>query len=155
VALELIRMPDAEAAAVAELLVSVPLSLNRQREALALIREISRREDLDLAAVVYGPELARIAQDPEMDLPRKGKALLGAIKRRRFPSRFSFEASFEQKRRKLALGEGMSLQPPPNFEGSRYVLQLSFQSANQLEEQLNLGKKMAKSKELQEILSGG
>jgi len=152
VALELIRMPEAETAAFAELLASVPLSLNRQREALALIREIARREDLDVTAVVHAPELTEIAQDPETALPQKGKALIRALKRRRFPSRVKFEEAFEQKRRQLPLGEGMSLLPPPNFEGSRYVLQLSFQSADQLSEQLDRGRKVAQSKMLQEIL---
>ncbi|MCF8050456.1 MAG: ParB/RepB/Spo0J family partition protein [Desulfobacterales bacterium] len=155
VALELIRMPEAETTAFAELLASVPLSLNRQREALALIREIARREDLDFTAVVHSPELAGIAQDPETALPQKGKALLSALKRRRFPSRFKFEEAFEQKRRQLPLGEGMSLLPPPNFEGSRYVLQLSFHSADQIAEQLDRGRKVAQSKMLQEILSAG
>jgi len=153
VALELIRMPEAETTAFAELLASVPLSLNRQREALALIREIARREDLDFTAVVHAPELTGIAQDPETALPQKGRALLSALKRRRFPSRSRFEAEFEQKRRQLPLGEGMSLLPPPNFEGSRYVLQLSFQSVAQLSEQLDRGRKVAQSNMFQEILS--
>ena len=87
VALELTRMPEAEATAFTELLASVPLSLNRQREAMALIREIACREDLDVTAVVHAPELTEIAQDPETALPQKGKALIRALKRRRFPSR--------------------------------------------------------------------
>lgn len=155
VALELTRMPVAESTAFAELLAQVPLSLSRQREALALIREIARREELGFTAVVHAPELVGIAQDPETAMPQKGKALLNALKRRRFPSHFKFEEGFEQKRRQLPLGEGMSLLPPPHFEGSRYVLQLSFQSVDQLSEQLDRGRKVAQSTMLQEILSAG
>ncbi len=153
VALELTHMPEAEAAAVAGLFTSIPLSLNRQREVLTLIREIARREESAIAAVVHGPELAGIAQNPETALPQKGRALLSALNRRRFPLRFKFEETFEQKRRKLALGEGMSLLPPPNFEGGRYVLQLSFQSVDQLKAQLDRGRKAAEGEILQEILS--
>lgn len=152
VALTLLRMPESTSEAFAALLASVPLSLNRQREALTLIREIALREEVDPETVARAPEIERIVADEAAGGPQKARALLSALKQRRFPSLSRAEAAFEKERRRLPLGAGMALLSPPSFEGGRYVLKLSFQSAKQLDEQLARAKDVAQHPALARLL---
>lgn len=155
VALDLAKMPTEEACALAEVLSSVPLSLNRQREVVTLLREIARREDLDVLDLTADSTLAGIVGDEDADLPRKAKALVSFLKRRRYPALCRAQREFERRRRQLPLSGGMALAPPANFEGNRYELKLSFRSVEELEAHLARAGEIAGTEALRAIVEGG
>jgi hypothetical protein len=145
-------MPEAEALGFARWFLSVPLSLNRQREVLTLVREIASREDLSVLEVLDDPAFTALMEDPEGEGAGRGRRLQRRLHRRRFPALSRAEADFEKRRRRLSLGEGIELVPPKNFEGGRFELKLSFSRKKGLEKRLAAAESLARSPELAKIL---
>jgi hypothetical protein len=67
-----------------------------------------------------------------MDRNLKARHLRSYLKRRRFPTITDAEDTFARCVKNMALGPGVSLKPPANFEGRRYTLTLSFQNRSEL-----------------------
>jgi hypothetical protein len=152
---ELEQMPEPEALGFARWFLSVPLSLNRQREVLVMVREIARREDLPVSAVLDLPAFSAVVDDPEMEGGRKGRELHSRLRRRRFPALSRAEEDFERRSKRLDLADGMALVPPRHFEGGRFELRLSFSKAEALEKMLEAARPLARSRELEKMLKGG
>ena len=151
---ELEQLPEPEALGFARWFRSVPLSLNRQREVLALVREIARREELSVSAVLDLPAFSAVVDDPEMEGGRKGRELHRRLRRRRFPALSRAEEDFERRSKRLALTDGMALVPPRYFEGGRFELRLSFSTAEALGKMLAAAGPLVRSRELEKILNG-
>ena len=149
---DLERMPEAEALGFARWFLAVPMSLNRQREVLTLVREIARREDRSILEVLDDPEFTALMEDPEGEGARRGRRLQRRLRRRRFPALSRAEDDFEKRRSRLSLGEGMELVPPKNFEGGRFELRLAFSRCKALEKMAETAARLARNPELAGIL---
>ena len=134
-ALELSELPKADIRGLIGLFNALSLSLNKQREILTMVKEISIREDKSIAQVLDTPHLKNILRDKDLDKNQKARNIRKYLKQRRFPAVTTAEQSFRQHLKKLNLGKGMELIPPVNFEGSTYTLKLTF---NHLDELKNL-----------------
>ena len=152
VARELEQYDDTEAETLAGWFLTVPMSLNRQRETLTMVREIARREGRPVMSVLEASELASIVADPRMDPAQKGRVLRAALRQRRFPHLTRAEQEFEKRRKQLGLAAGMELAAPRSFEGGRYELKLSFRSADELEAMSDAARRLSQSRELGKML---
>ncbi len=61
---------------------------------------------------------------------------LSALRRRRYPTLSGLEARFEAIAGRALSGSGVRLSPPPNFEGSRFTVEFTFDSRRELEKRV-------------------
>ena len=132
-ALMLEKVPDETAESLSEFLILLKLSLNKQREVIVFLQEISARDDCTVDDILQAPEIRTIMNDPDMDAPRKAGLVRNILRQRRFPHMSHAQASFERLIDDLNLGNNLSLKPPPGFEGTRYAITFSFSNLSDLE----------------------
>ncbi len=121
-ALSMAAMSASDAAALAELFRITRPSLGKQREMMTNACEISKREDLSVAAVLNTDDIRRVLYDGDMEAPRKTGLVRSYLKKRRFPAITRAEATFEALKNRLPLDPHTTLTPPPGFEGNRYTI---------------------------------
>jgi len=119
------------------------LGLNKQRELITLINEISLRENIPVMKVIQENDFQKILQNDEIDRTKKTEKLRFYLKKRRYPSITRAEQKFEELVKKLKLGNNMKLIPPKNFEGNTFIIKLYFNNLKDLQ---------AHSETLEEIL---
>ena len=134
VALSLGKMESSAGMALAGLFARINASLNKQREILTLITEISLREDISVPDLIRTSVIQDIVTNSDMDRNRKTAKLRSCLKQRRYPAICNAEKEFEKNLRLLKLGSGISLIPPPHFEGQYYTLRLLFKNLPELAE---------------------
>lgn len=129
---ELEKLTTNFAIALARLFSEFKLSLNKQREILTLIKEISRRDSISEQAVLEDRQLQDVILDQDLDRGQKVRELRAYLRQRRFPQIVNAEANFENQRKQLNLGHDIKLIPPKEFEGTTYTVNISFSSITQL-----------------------
>ncbi len=153
-ALEVGRHPEETAGALTGLFSRLKPSLNRQREFLELLREISLREGVGIADILREPEPGSILGDPAADRNRTSRLLRDYLVRRRFPHIARAEADVARAIEALGLGADVSLSPPRHFEGGAFTLALSFRDRRGLERQRDTLDAMLRHPALERILEG-
>ncbi|MBW2591451.1 MAG: ParB N-terminal domain-containing protein [Deltaproteobacteria bacterium] len=128
VALMLGKMENNAGMALADLFAKLKASLNKQREIVTLITEISLREEISVQELVNTHVVQDIVTHPDMDRNQKTASIRFYLKQRRYPAICSVEKEFEKNLKLLKLGSGINLIPPAHFEGRHYTLTLSFRS---------------------------
>jgi hypothetical protein len=101
------------------------LSFSERREFLQLLQEIGGRERLSGAEL---GELARSALASGQAAARAGQKALSALRERRAPLQADLRRRWEALERELLSGSGVSLSPPPFFEGDRLQVSFSFRT---------------------------
>lgn len=147
------RLPAETSVVLAEFLTTLKLSLHKQRELIDIVQEISKREDCSIENILESPDICRIFDDPEADLPRKAALIREYLKKRRFPHLTRAETRFEELKSRLKLGNYVFLKPPPGFESNRYTLSMSFGSLTEFEAHRKTLEKISKQKDFVHILS--
>jgi ParB family chromosome partitioning protein len=133
-ALELGRLKREAGECLAKLFQKLTLSLNKQREILSLVKEISLREDISILKVIENDNLQKLLTHKNLDRNQKIREVRLYLKQRRFPLITAAEKEFEKHVRKLKLGRGTKLVPPDNFEGTTYTLELFFKTLIELKD---------------------
>jgi len=108
------------------------LGLNKQRELITLINEISLRENIPIIKVIQENGFQEILRNDELDRTKKTKTLRFYLKKRRYPSITRAEQKFEELVKELKLGNNMKLIPPKNFEGNTFIIKLHFNNLKEL-----------------------
>lgn len=129
---ELMRFDPEARAALAELLLSMKMSLSKQREVLTMLREISLKEGAAIPSLLSESETATILSDPEGDRNTKAERLRRHLKQRRYPAIHAAEEKTHALIRSLKLREEMKLVPPENLEGTAFTLTLRFHDVSEL-----------------------
>ena len=133
-ALELGRLQLEAGECLAKLFQKLTLSLNKQREILSLVKEISLREDISILKVLENDNLQKILTHKNLDRNQKIREIRIYLKQRRFPFITAAEKEFEKHVKKLKLGSETKLIPPDNFEGTTYTLKLFFKNLTELKD---------------------
>lgn len=152
VALEMGKLEPDEGIEFARLFENLKLSLNKQREIITLIREITFREDMSILQVFQEPSFQDILSNKESDRNQKTRALRFYLKQRRFPSITYAEQTYEKHLKSLNIGNSAKLIPPNNFEGTTYALNLRFQNLEELEAHRATLDKMISNPSLEKLL---
>ena len=151
-ALELGRLQLEAGECLAKLFQTLTLSLNKQREILSLLKEISLREDISIRKVLENDNLQKILTNKNLDRNQKIREIRIYLKQRRFPVITAAEKEFEKHVKKLKLGSGTKLIPPDNFEGTTYTLKLFFKNLIELKDRKASFDALIKNPSLNKIL---
>ncbi len=108
------------------------IGLNKQKEIVTLVKEISRRDGLSMQAVMAAPHFIEIVTHRDFDRGQKSRKLRSYLRQLRYPRIAEAEKSFEIHRKNLKLSNDIKLIPPKEFEGTVYGLNLTFTSIEQL-----------------------
>jgi ParB family chromosome partitioning protein len=131
-ALELGRLQQNAGEGFTKLFKTLKLSLNKQKELLTLVKEISLREDIPILEVIRNDMFQKILTNEDLDRNQKTHKIRIYLKQRRFPVITAAEKEFKNQLKKLNLGSGAKLIPPDNFEGATYILKLFFKNLTEL-----------------------
>ena len=151
-ALELGRLQLEAGECLAKLFQKLTLSLNKQREILSLVKEISLREDISILKVLENDNLQKILTHKNLDRNQKIREIRIYLKQRRFPFITAAEKEFEKHVKKLKLGSETKLIPPDNFEGTTYTLKLFFKNLIELKDRKASFDALIKNPSLNKIL---
>jgi len=117
---------------IARLFNNLKLSLNKQREMITLIDEISCRDRMDVLEILEDKFFKEIIVNQDLDRNRKANKIRMALKKLRFPEITKAESDFFTCLRELNLDQSTKLIPPEFFEGSTYELNFLFSNFEEL-----------------------
>jgi ParB family transcriptional regulator, chromosome partitioning protein len=149
----LLEMPENEAIAFAEVFESLNCSLNKQREIIILIQEISLLENKAISMILAEDRIKKIVFDDNIDKNVKTRQLRSDLRRRRYPYISKTEKAYFAKVDKLGLSERFRLTPPQDFEGDSYRLTLDFKNLQELRKHQKKLDEIISHPELEKILS--
>ncbi|MBU1599652.1 ParB/RepB/Spo0J family partition protein [bacterium] len=152
VAVKLLELSAEERGEVFGLMVQLRLGLNKQREVLTYLWEISRRDNVSILELVRDDSISKIQTDTRLSIPQKAEKITWALKKRRFPRLFLAEANFKEKKDLLKLPANISLKPPVFFEGSKFKIEFSFGTKEELKKAAEKLKEISTSCEIGEML---
>jgi len=131
-ALELDTFDIKTAEKLARIFTDLRLGLNRQRELLTHLREIAKREDRSIDAILADDEVRGITDNVDLGSVQKSGQLRALLYRWRYPSIAERSAQFNDLVKAMRLGSGIKLTPPIHFEGTAYTLSITFERFDQL-----------------------
>ena len=152
VALELEMFGKDEGDAFATLFNDLKLSLNKQREIINRVKEISIRDEISVLSLLETGCIRKIVKNKDMDRARKVNKIRLFLKQKRFPEISKAEANFEKLIKELKLGKDMKLIHPKDFEGRGYRLNLYFESLEKLKKHKVKLDKIIQNPSLEDIL---
>lgn len=129
---QLSQMPQNQAIAFANLLSALNCSLNKQREIITLIEEISHRDDLSVFDLLTDDSIQQIVNDDHLDTNQKTRQVRDHLRRRRYPHITKAEKKFLSQIKKLGLSQRFRIIPPPGFEGDTYRLTIDFKNIDEI-----------------------
>jgi hypothetical protein len=119
-----------------DLFTSLRWSFHLQWKVIEWTMEIASRQGLSIRAVLNEPRIRELLHHGTMNDPQKVKAIVKLLKARRFPSLVEAEGLFKRGLSRLSLPSGVTVTPPPFFEGVTYRLEVSFTRGQDLKEKL-------------------
>ena len=131
-ALELSKMDATDAELLVALFNRLKLGLNKQREMLLLVTEISKCEDISIQQLIAEPPLQDILQNADLDRAKRRQQIRSLLRQRRYPAIAKAEANYQKQVRQLKLGKHIQLIAPRDFEGTTYTLTLHFKNQQDL-----------------------
>jgi hypothetical protein len=122
------ELPTEDALAVTSLYESLPMGLNKQREVLLFLKEISARDGVPLKRLLEEESLNEILNNDNIDGNVKSRQLRAYLRKKRFPRLVEVEEAFHENVHALNLGGAIQVSPPPQFEGCRFTMTIRFDS---------------------------
>jgi len=136
---------------IAGLVSELKLGENKLKEVLTFLREISLRDGLTMMEMVRG-EIGELASDVALSKIQKTHRVRRRLREMRYPQLTQLEEDFRGKLKGLGLTPGISLQPPPYFEGDTFRLQFGFRNAGEFKAILSKLMEASERSELGEMI---
>ncbi len=105
-----------------------PLGLNKQKEFLDDLVEISRRDSTSLREILGTGSLEKGSAAKGVSALQRSEAMRRFLREKRFPTYSRWLARFESVARKIPWPTGASVRPSTNFEGDEISLTVDFRS---------------------------
>lgn len=153
-ALALDRFNPEDGQALLGLFDHLKLGLNRQRELLLLLEEISKREEIPIRQLMAEKSLNHIFKNTEIDRSNKRQQVRTYLRRRRFPMISEAETRYKTFVKQLKLGPNINLTPPKDFEGMTYMMTIRFDTQKELNNLKDKLEKIIHHPGLDKILDG-
>ena len=150
-AARLLEFPLEDQAEIGRLVSKMKLGENKLKEVLTFLREISSRDGLMVRELVQG-EIEAIASDITLSKVQKTHLMRRCLREMRYPQLTELEKAFRKKRKGLGLSPGISLQPPPYFEGETFRLEFGFRDVGEFKAILSKLIEASERKELGEMI---
>jgi len=153
-ALKLDRFEPGDGQALLGLFNHLKLGLNRQRELLLLLEEISLREGIPIQQLMTEKPLKDVLENTEIDRSVKRQKVRTYLRRRRFPMISKAEMQYKAFVKQLKLGSNINLMPPKDFEGMTYTMTIRFDNQKELKNSKEKLEKIIHHPDLGKILDG-
>lgn len=132
VVLQLAELDKADVKRIVRFFMKLPMGLNRQRETLLLLKEITVREGLTLKALLSEDGIKKILDDEASDGNQKARQVRDYLRKRRYPRLTAVERAFGRCVRELRMDRSIQISPPPGFEGRTCTVTIRFDSQHDL-----------------------
>jgi ParB family chromosome partitioning protein len=132
VAMMLSELTPEDAEAVAAIFNTLPMGLNKQREILLHLNEISARDDIPVWQLLEEDGVQSILNGGDVDGNKKARSLRLHLRQRRYPRLVKIEQQFHEKIAALKLGKDIQIIPPTNFEGDTCNMTIRFSCMDDL-----------------------
>jgi len=132
----LLDMDYPSRSSVVGLISNIKLNVNQQIQLIEHISDLSHIEHKSIGDILGESSVEKIRSNTRMNEPQKGRAILRAIRVRRYPSLSSAETTFRKRLSRLRLGDRVRIDYPPGFEAPHYRLQVLFKNGRALREEL-------------------
>jgi len=132
IALELSKLEKDTAVKIGTLFNTLKLGLNKQREVLNFLKEISIREDIPVPHILEEKDFKSIFLDDTTERAHKTRILRLYLKKRRYPQLSRAEDAYRKRVKELKLEPGTKLTPPVHFEGNTYTFCMDFKNLKEL-----------------------
>lgn len=150
-AAQLFEFSPEDQAEIGRLVSKLKLGENKLKEVLTFLREISLRDGMTVRELVRG-EIEAIASDVSLSKVQKTHRVRRRLREMRYPRLTELEKEFREKRKGLGLSPGISLQPPPYFEGDTFRLEFGFTDVEEFKAILAKLMEASERKELGEMI---
>jgi len=150
-ATQLLEFPPGDQAEIGRLVSELKLGENKLKEVLTFLREISLRDGLMIRELVQG-EIEAIASDIRLSKVQRTHRIRRRLREMRYPHLTEMERDFREKRKGLGLSPGISLHPPPYFEGDTFRVEFGFRNVGQFKAILSKLMEALERKELGEMI---
>lgn len=151
----LLSLDPPDRAAVLALLAQLRPGLNKRRQILTWLLEISLTEQVPPGEVLAADDLRAVLEDPKLGRREKEKRFRHLLRLRRYPRLTAAEKEQAALLGRLDLPPNVTLIPPRNFEGLGFTLQLSFADLEDLRAALKTANRLAASPDLAALLELG
>ncbi|RLC25372.1 MAG: hypothetical protein DRH56_05750 [Deltaproteobacteria bacterium] len=112
------------------------LNINYQKQFIDYIMDLKSIESRSIPELLAHPRLEEISGNPRLNPPQKARAVLRALRERRFPRLSLAERDFRKTILRLGLPRGVRIEAPPFFESPDYRLEVVFREGGDLKETL-------------------
>jgi hypothetical protein len=152
IAFALARQKQGDRLAYLGLFEELPFSVSVQEELVETVEEIARKENLTPEQVLSCKEVRALRQTSKRPARQRAQEIRKHLQDRCKPRLAARRERFIREVRDLALPSGVRLVPPPYFEGPKWVLECTFERAEELANRLRLVAQLADQPELQTIM---
>jgi len=122
---------------IGRLISDLNLNVNQQKQLIEYTYEIAKINGSEISAVLGDDSIGGLLANASLNLPQKGRAVLDAMRRRRYPTLTKMERAFRKKVSRLHLDGKVNIQPPPYFESGDYRLEIRFRQGKELKAQVD------------------
>jgi hypothetical protein len=150
-ATQFLEFAPEDQAEIGKLVSELKLGENTLKEVLALLREISLRDALTVKDLIRG-EIEGIASNTTISKVQKTNRVRRRLREMRYPKLAELENAFREKRKGLRLSPGISLQPPPYFEGDQLKVEFRFGNVVEFKDIISKLMEASERKELGEMI---
>jgi ParB-like chromosome segregation protein Spo0J len=130
----------------------LPFSVSVQEELVETVAEIARKKNLTPEQILSSQELRALRQASKMPARQRAQEIRKHLQARRNPRLTARRERFNREARNLGLPAGARLVPPPYFEGPKWILECTFERAEELASRLRQVAQLADQPELQGMM---
>ena len=143
-----VEMEKASCQAVFKWISTLKFNFNQQVKFIDYLEDISLREDVAIAALLYDEYFIAILENPHLNNPQKAKTVLETLRVRRFPRLTQAQQAIESAVSTISMPPGASIQYDPYLEDPYYRLEIKFRHGKDLK---NAIRKLHALRELEAI----
>jgi len=130
----------------------LPFSVSVQEEIIETVEEIARKENLTPEQILSSKEIRALRQASKRPARQRAQEIRKHLQARRNPRLTARRERFAREARDLNLPSGVRLVPPPYFEGPKWILECTFERAEELASRLRRVALLADQPELQGMM---
>jgi len=132
VARELVALPFTDRLALFETIDLLQLSFSNQKKLTAACRELARRDNSSILAILSAPDIQSILNHQDANPPQKTSNLMAALTAKRYPRLTEAEDAFRRFADSLKLPQNATISHAPAFEKDTITIAVSFKDKDDL-----------------------
>jgi len=130
----------------------LPFSVSVQEEIIETVEEIAQKENLTPEQILSSKEIRVLRQASKRPARQRAQEIRKHLQARRNPRLTARRERFAREARDLNLPSGVRLIPPAYFEGPKWILECTFERAEELASRLRRVAQLADQPELQGMM---